>query len=603
MKHILRFLLIYSLVAAAIVFVAAYILIKPLELPYGGSSTYRIAGALLIFFDALPAILCGAFIGGASRSFGLKEKSYRVRFSPSIVADFRETIFCAIICVALVFAADEAGAPLLKRAQKNTLTRSEHIVEYLEQAQKYFANGDYLLAQRYVNEVLRISPKNEEAQTLSTNVEYANAELRAIRATGLLPVPRQYVPPTSLPGEESYSVFELLQKSRSAFQKKSWFDAHFYANTALSITTERDPNYADAKRLSSEAWNYLMSPEAFSDEEASVFYAKKREGYRALINGDNLHAYSIFEQLNQNNSTDPDVTHYLQIATTRARNRYFFINEIPELDAFRNIHDLYFAYAQPDGGKNIVFIKGIAPLKDSGKTVLFLRELSVSSYNAQGAFEMAYTASYAKMFEQPATDLDEQTQRILGVTKRQKIPYIMLEGVDSQSGSIVMEPRFMFTEKIPSYELNFTLLGIPYDDLLLLIDSTHSLEVEPLWELFKFSPLAEKYGFSKETYLHALYSRLAWPFIFVILMLISGFAAWCFRMSSSAYFKLLWVPIPLVVMIIAYAIIESLQHISSVFLYTVVGVAGQGTLAIVIVGFIVLFFVCTIFFVTRKETH
>jgi hypothetical protein len=177
----------------------------------------------------------------------------------------------------------------------------------------------------------------------------------------------------------------------------------------------------------------------------------------------------------------------------------------------------------------------------------------------------------------------------------------MLEGVDSQSGGVVIQPEFIFSGQLPSYELNFTLLGIPYEDLLLLIDGTRGIDVVPLWELFRFSPIADNYGFSKEVYLHALYTRIAWPLSFVILMLLSALIAWNFRLASSAFFKLLWVPIPLVVTVIAYAAIEAIRFLLSIVLYTAIGALGTACLAVIIASFVLLFIACTAFFVTRKS--
>jgi hypothetical protein len=206
------------------------------------------------------------------------------------------------------------------------------------------------------------------------------------------------------------------------------------------------------------------------------------------------------------------------------------------------------------------------------------------------------------MFAQPVSDLDETTKRLLGVTDQQKnVPYIMLEGVDSRSAGVVIHPEFMFSEQILSYELNFTLLGIPYEDLLLVIDGTRGIDVVPLWELFRFSSIADNYGFSKEVYLHALYTRIAWPLVFVILMLLSALIAWNFRLSSAAFFKLLWVPIPVVVTVIAYAAIEVIRFLLSIVLYTVIGALGTASLAVIIVSFVVLFIACTAFFVSRKS--
>jgi hypothetical protein len=605
MKIILRSILIYFFIAGIIIVASSFFLLEPPSLPYGGTKTFKIAGALKIFFDALSAVLCGGFVCGAARAFSDGSRTYGVRFSPSIVRGFQETVICALICTALVFAANEIGTPLLSRAQRNVLMRTDHLSEYLSSARRHIENGEYFLAKKYLNNALEIDANNVQALSLFSRAEYGEAERQAVQSMGIDEERIEYAPPRVFPGEEKYTVYELLLKADEAYAKESWFDAHYYASAALGLTTDRDPNAARAKRLASEAWNHLANPTAFKDSTAAAFFAKKREGYRALMETDNLKAYYIFEQLNGQNGADPDVAHFLSVSSERVRASYFFLEDVPDISSFSDISNIYFAVKNPDGSRDIVFIKGIAPLRDSGKIVLFLRGLSVVSYNASGAFEMSYIVPFAKMFAQSVADFDEGSRLMLGAkTPDQNIPCIMLEGVDSRTGAIVMKPVFTFADDdLPEYELPFALLAMPYDDLLLLLDMGKGAESAQLDSLFKFYSKADSYGFSKETYLHSLYTRISFPLVFFLLMIISGIVAWNFRMAQAVLFKLRWIFIPPVISGIAYLLIKAIEFFIDTSVYTVVAVGKGASPAFIIACFVFLFIALAVIFVSRRDAR
>jgi hypothetical protein len=598
-KHILRFLLFYLVVSCLAVLAAGYFSFPSPEMPYGGSDAYKLTASLLLFFEFLPAILCAGFICGASRVFGAEGKNYRARFSPAITAGFRQTVISAIVCVAIVFAAEEIGTPLLTNIQQKRLLQPGYVGEYLARARQHIDAGEFLLAEKYVRNALRIAPKSSVALELSERVEYGIAELEAREGTKIYIDLDKPPDPQIFPGEENYTAFELLQKAQDAYDKESWFDAHFYANTAMEITTERDPNYAAAKRIAAEAWNNVANPGAFADLQMADFFAKKREAYRALAERDDLKAYYLFENLRGRNADDTDIERYLNIASDRVREKYFFLSEVPDIESFSDIENVYFSIDKPNGKKDVVAVRGMAPLEDSGKVVIFLREMSILSYNAAGEFETSLYAPFAKMYAQPASDFDERTRLALGVDDDQNVPCIMLEGVDSRTGQIVMRPEFLFAGETPSVSRNLELLAMPYSDLILLIDSTR--DIVPIVPLFQFAPIADKYGFSKEVFLHSLYTRIANPLIFVIVLLFSAIAAWNFRLAAQTYFKFLWILIPPILTVFVYPIIELIRFCVSVAIYTVIGISPLMSFGIIIAGFIVLFAVSALMFVSRRD--
>ncbi|MDR1785968.1 MAG: hypothetical protein LBR23_05845 [Spirochaetaceae bacterium] len=599
MKYILRLLFIYLILSAAASFGAGFFLVKPPDLPYGGASAYRVAGSFLIFIEFLPAILCAGFLCGAANAFGKRDRAYILRLSPSIVKAFQETIVCVVLCTGILFGAEEIGRPLFRRIQEQKISRNARLTEYIGLTKKYLAGEEYFLAEKYILKAQEIAPENPEVQDLFARAEYETADSRRTQAAR----PAEDGPPAiSLEGG-AYTSFDLVRMAEDAYGRGAWFDAHFYAWAVLESTSERDPNYARAKRLASLAWNRLSSPEPFTDKEAGALFAKKREGYSALMEKNYLRAYYLFTDLQRDHPNDPDVAHYLNIAFQRTRDRYFFLDELPDLELFNNLDTVYFSYRRPDGGRDMVFIKGMVPVKGTGGAVLFLRNLSVSSYDSSGELERAFTAPFAKVFAQPVSDLDSDTRNALGGALRGKsVAYVMLEGVDPATEGKAVRPTFIFPENSAEGAPSFIFLGLPYEDLLLIVDCTRTSV--PLYSLFQFLPLAPVYGFSAEVYMHELYTRIARPLVFAVILMAAALIAWHFRMAqTSTFFKLFWIFVPPGVTCIAYPVIGAVQFAVGAAIYSLTGLGSALCLGTILAAFAVAFGISAIALISRRSTR
>ena len=75
-------------------------------------------------------------------------------------------------------------------------------------------------------------------------------------------------------------------------------------------------------------------------------YEEKYEGYKALMNKDDVQAYYIFRQLSEDSEMkhDSDVLFYYEVARERIEQKYFFIDETFELKSFETANDVYYSF-------------------------------------------------------------------------------------------------------------------------------------------------------------------------------------------------------------------------------------------------------------------
>ena len=277
--------------------------------------------------------------------------------------------------------------------------------------------------------------------------------------------------------------------AKDAFEKEEWFNAHYYAETGVSLATPKDPNLDELKKLSTEAWDNISEAHRLTKNQDQLDFEKKYKGYLALVNKDDLTAYYIFRDLYQTSralSKDPDVVFYLDIAENRVSNKYFFIDETFELKTFENANDVYFAYTYKDGTKDIVYFKGITNVKSTGNSIQYLRDLTIESVNRNGEHYRTMRVPYAKVLPVDVRPMHESTKQLLGIDeKTQFVPYIMLKSVGRDSPEDMHEPLYSYASGETANTPEYLLLPMSYQDFTMLENATSDPTVMPLFSLIK----------------------------------------------------------------------------------------------------------------------
>ncbi len=567
--------------------------------------TYILCRGLLYFFRILPAILCSGYLVAMAVEFGNGSDKAFMRFSSAIMAHFKRVIIFSVCLVAIITCTAEIAKPLVQR-KKNYAENSIRLMsEYIRLGNECLDEENYVLAHRYGTQILKIRPLSQEGKNL---IDKSEAVLKAIKK--VVPQENSTAKEDQLFDEISgESVTSLIEKSKDAAQKQHWFESHYYAQLATFAGNEKDINIKEARRLASVAWNELQSASVSAKTKDQILFAKKRSAYKALSEGNNIESYYQFLDISKQDETwasDPDVTRFLTIAQNRVENQYFFIDETEKLESFETFMNVYFTVKHKSGNTDVVYIRGITPVYNSGRMVQYLRNLNVTTFSKNGSFVKSIKVPYAKMVSLAVSDFDEETRSALELDKKVKrVPYILLESVDRNERGRKIVPEYEFADYVRNEQRkneNSLILAISYDDFNTACEQSGGLEEMRLDSLMKVAEKADSLGFSAEVAGAYLIKRITYPVIMFAYLLFLSSLAWNFRIKSEQLFKFVWIVIIPVCTLACDILMQVIIAIANLFNFLFVVELGSAGLMACLVLWIVILFFDAIYFVMRRNS-
>ena len=473
------------------------------------------------------------------------------------------------------------------------------VQDYVRIGRQLERSGRGALAYRYAELALKIDPASSDALSLLRDTEIASREAHSAVRTAL---PKTASEPVS---EEGYTVRELRSRAEKAYAEKKYFDAHYWAQSAVSITTPRDTNYAEVQRIAADAWNALFTADLPATTDAQKTYARKLSGYTALAEGDNLKAYYIFRTLSlasRENANDPDIVRYLAIAHTRLDTEYFFIDEIIDAKEFETAGDVRFSIKKDDGTTSIVYIKGITPVKGSGGVVQYFRSLSIFFLDADGAYTGSIYVPYAKMRQVSSSDFDADTKRSLGVpADAHFIPYVLLRSVDRDTEGVTEGPLYRYAASDKKGGSDRIVLPLSYEDFLLLTEVSRGAEYMNMISLFRFVGKGARFGYADEVFAQVLLNRILYPLFMLILFIWFAAFAWNYRIGETVLFKMSWIFAFPFFSVLAHILYRALMWLFKIINYVFIGIAGTYCLPLGALVYAVILLIVSLVFLARNE--
>ena len=547
MKKIIGILSIFLGIGLILCFVAGFISNVPPAVPKGSVSVYKIMTSLQYFARFLPGIAITGFTVSCSVHFGRNAEGSTERFSKAMMDRFKIVMIISI-SIAFVLTVSYEVIGLLTTNKKNSIINRPKIVnEYINVGNKLFDNGYYERAMSYADAALKLSPNEKNAINLRdrADVEINRARTSNIRFKLYESVEEaEKVDRVIIDAEQINEVYKLYQKAQEAYDKKEWFNAHYYSELGIKLATPKDPNLEELKKLSTAAWNNLTEYHNLAKSKGQLVFEKKYEGYLALVQKDDLKAYYIFRELylsSREMQSDPDVVFYLEIAENRINERSFFVDETFELKSFESANDVYFSYEFADGSRDVIYFKGMTAVASTGNSIQYLRALTVVSVDRTGEVFRTMTVPYAKVLPVSVKTLTPTTKALMGINDNiDYVPYILLKSVGRDTPDLHNEPLYIYQNGETATTPEYLLLSIPYDDFLILENTAGSPDSMTLPALFKLTHMAEKYGFCTEVYGQSFMNRAYYPlWILVIFILLASFG-WNNRIGPTQYFKFSW---------------------------------------------------------------
>ena len=549
MKKIIGSLSVFLGLEFVICFVVCFFL--PVPEVVTGSGTifgYRLLGGVELFVRYFPAVAITGFIVSLSVYFGRNAEGSVTRFSAQMMKRFRLVMIITISIAAILTVNSEIFGNLVKRKKVNIENRPRIVNEYVKVGNNLLRNGYYSRAMRYADAALKLSPNNASATILKdrADVEINRAQTTDLRSKLYKSVEEaEKVDRVKIDPKQISDVYQYYLKSKEAFEKKDWFDAHYYAELGIKYASPKDPNYDNLKELSTKAWNNLTEYHNLEKNQDQKLFDKKYEGYLALVEHDDLKAYYIFRELYQSSrelQSDPDVVFYMDIAEDRINKRNFFVDETFELESFENANDVYFSYSYADGSVDIVYCKGVTIVEETGESIQYLRDLTIMSIDKNGNWFRTMNVPYAKVIPVSVESLNDTTKSLLEIGDDiELLPYFILKSVDREIPDSEVFPKYTYVNGETASSPEYIFLPIDYDNFVMLENSTHTPDTIPLGTLYKLAFTADNYGYATEVFAQVLMNRIYFPLWIIILFVLLGTFAWHNRINPDQYFKFTWV--------------------------------------------------------------
>ena len=609
MKKIFGILSIFIGIGLIVSFVMGFLSDVPSTVPQSSVVVYKIMTSLQNFGRYIPGVAITGFVVSCSVHFGRNSEGSTERFSKAMMDRFKVVMIVSISVAFLLTICTEVLVLVTANKKASIINRPKIVNDYINVGNKLFDNGYYERAMNYADAALKLSPNEKNALNLRdrADVEINRARTSNIRFKLYESVEEaEKVDRVVIDAEQINEVYKLYEKAQTAYEKKEWFNAHYYSELGIKLATSKDPNLEELKKLSTAAWNNLTEYHNLAKTEGQLLFEKKYQGYLALVQKDDLKAYYIFRELYQSSremQSDPDVVFYLQIAENRINERSFFVDETFELKSFESANDVYFAYEYADGSQDVIYFKGMTTVASTGNSIQYLRALTIVSVTRTGEIFRTMTVPYAKVLPVSVKTLTPTTKALMGIDDSiDCVPYIMLKSVGRDSPEIHNEPLYTYQNGEIATTPEYLLLSIPYDNFLLLEKSTATPESMSLPSLIRLVHMAEKYGFCPEVYGQAMMNRMFYPlWILILFVLLAGFG-WNNRIDANQYFKFSWAFafIPFIfISLLFYNMIMFLFRLINYVLLGGLGISGGMITGLVL--YVIVLICASVMFVSRNS--
>ena len=607
MKKIFTILSVFLGLGFVVCIVAGMFATVPQDVSSRSVFLYRFCIGIEHFARFLPAMSISGFVISLSVYFGHNSQGSTQGFSAAMGDRFKMIIISGLICTFLVTLTNETFSLWSRKKRTELVNKTKVIKEYIDVGNLLLENGLNERALVYANAALKLNPNSKEARDLKSR---ADMEINRIYTSTLRfdltsAQPLETTDNSLIMNlEQINDSYKCLLQARSAYDNEQWFNAHYYAELGIKLTDPKNPNVDELKTISAQAWNNITQKHKNINSPEYEIYDQKYKGYLALVNKNDLEAYYIFRALYENYDDlkrDSDVNFYLDVATRRIEQQYFFVDETLELESFESANDVYFSYTHDNGAKEIVYFKGVTSVQSTGQSIQYLRDLTIVSLNSHGRFLRKLSVPYAKLMPVSVKNLTAATKEMLLIDEKTDfVPYLLLKAVGRDDPEITFGPTYSFPDGSTETSPEYLIFPLKYSDFLLLEDSPNNPEDSSLFYLFKFVKNANDFGFSLEQYGQTMLNRLLFPLYFLLLFILLACFAWDNRVGGNQMFRFAWVfGFPFIIVISAF-FYKFAYILFKLINYTILCIApGMAALALGALVYIILMIILSISFMSR----
>lgn len=279
MKKFLVPFLCYSIFVSLVIFCFGIFLFSCAACSEGrGIFHTKISNGLILLNGVVPSIYFTGFLLGCALSFGDVASRPRENLRAEIYSLFKKVMVLAIV-VTVISLCSLVFLPYERLKQQGMRNLPIALNEYVRLSRRYLDSGHPEQASRYIQRAKELDPGNEEIEMLARRTELRIKENESVRSQEkvISYVQTDFNAQKRLPmlfDESEMSVSDMIEMARSCFADRNFFDAHYFAESAIRLCKEDDENY-DAARTADESWRELQSAQMELSTDGNVFFRKK----------------------------------------------------------------------------------------------------------------------------------------------------------------------------------------------------------------------------------------------------------------------------------------------------------------------------------------
>jgi hypothetical protein len=375
------------------------------------------------------------------------------------------------------------------------------------------------------------------------------------------------------PGQrQPMDAAEALSLGEAALGEERYFDAHWLATVAERLAKPGSPEAVNASRLAGRAWNAVQSlaPSARESRLYSIFRLKQ-SGYEAMVSGDWIRAYYIFQELSGLSPEDPDAANFFTQSERGAREIAFFIDEI-EAAAGETLTGAVFSLSMErvNGrpGRGVLRFSGLSGFPDYAYGI----GLEFMSFDGEGRPVSRLEAPYAKILPMRLGD----RPRAL----------VLMQALDRHDRNRRWEP--VWTAGSAPAAGTQLLLDISYEDFLLLSQVRRGVGNLQMGELFAAARTLGSGGYIPEVFEAEMINRLSVPLFFFPMAILSIVIGWRYRAKKRP--RYLFIPmLPLLPLVFNGLVYLYRNILNTLGIWAVISLGFSTALIICIAGLALLF--------------
>jgi hypothetical protein len=519
--------------------VAASFLILIFRLIYPGEVSplpvfardWRLIRALLDIIALFPALAFSALV----LPFGIvSEDDNRSGYSQHIFQRLMTPLVTAMCAAGLYAVLFFLVLPLAQNYEENLRYQGDMYHLAKERAEIHKQNGDWLQVSQFIGVCNSIWQNSPELADLQKELEYHMDEIRfgeknpgskdSARAPNSASL-------SALPGQrEPVDAAEAIALGERALTEGRLFDAHWLATLGGRLAKEGSPENTKASWLAARAWNQIASLQP-TDKENHVYsiYELKLSGYEAMVAGDWIRAYYIFQELLGLTPNDPDARNFFAACEKGTTEIAFFIDEM-EVSIDETLTNTIFS---------------IPARQNRGQDRSVMRVTSFS-YSPDYAYGTGIEYMVFDTDARPLLHLQAPYAKFLPITlgDEQRV-IVLMRALDRHDRTRRWEPEWsaqnntVYHPKMAQITLN-----IDYETFLMLPEMRQGLPSLHIDTLFAASDIAGDMGYIPEVFEAEILNRLGSCLFFLPMAVVAIVIGWCYRAKyRPRYFFVLLLPV------------------------------------------------------------